>query len=138
MRMSLTKAVLFKAALLATAAFMPFTFSLAMASEDNSGIQSLGAFRVKFISGDNDELCFNVKYNNKDRSDLKLLVLDETGEALFEDSYSRKDIDKKLTIPRLTDSEHVVFILKSARINDEVSCKVKITTRVVDDAIAAK
>ncbi|MBL7744343.1 MAG: hypothetical protein JNN00_12780 [Chitinophagaceae bacterium] len=133
MRMSLAKTFFGKTAITAVAALMPFTF-IAKASQDPFDAESLSAFRVKFLGGDNEELLFDVKYNNKERSNFRLLVLDETGEALYEDSYS-KDLDKKLSVPRMTDSEHVTFVVKSIKENTEFSFRVKITTRVADDAI---
>ncbi|MBL7741781.1 MAG: hypothetical protein JNK14_21355 [Chitinophagaceae bacterium] len=131
MKMSSVKTIFFKAAITTAAAIMPLTF-IARAADDPFDTESLSAFRVKFLGGDNEELLFDVKYNNKDRSNFKLLVLDDTGEALFTDSYS-KDLDKKLAVPRMTDSEHVVFVVKSVKENAEFSFRVKITTRVVDD-----
>lgn len=133
MKMSLVKTFFGKTAITAVTALMPFTF-IAKASQDPFDTESLSAFRVKFLGGDNEELLFDVKYNNKERSNFRLLVLDETGEALYEDSYS-KDLDKKLSVPRMTDSEHVTFVVKSVKENTEFSFRVKITTRVADDAI---
>ena len=119
------------------AAFVPITFSMSLAAQESADVETLTALRVKFIGGDNEALFFNVKYTNKDRSSFKLLVLDETGEALFEDNYS-KDIDQKLKVPRLTDSGHVIFLIKSAKESTELSYKVTVTTKVVDDPMVVK
>ena len=135
--MSLFKRISFKLMLTLVALTMPFSFVIKVAAEQPADIESLSAFKVVFLGGDNEELQFNVKYASKEKSSFKLLVLDETGEALFEDNFA-KDIDKKITVPRLTDSEHVTFIVKSDKEDSEVSYKVRITTRVVDDAIALK
>ena len=137
MKVSSLKPILLKTLATVLAVFIPFALAIKSAAQEPGDIDVLRAFRVKFLGGDNEALLFNVKYNNKDRSSYKLLVLDETGEALFEDSYS-KDLDKKLTIPRLTDSEHVIFIVKSENDSDELHYKVRITTRVVDDAIVSR
>lgn len=96
-------------------------------------VRSLAALQVKYIGGDNDALFFDIKYDNKRGRDFKLVVLDETGEALFEDSFS-KGLDKKLKVPRLTDSQHVIFLIKSPQLDTELSYKVRVTTKVVDDA----
>ncbi|MEI9806494.1 MAG: hypothetical protein WDO16_00715 [Bacteroidota bacterium] len=137
MNLSLVKTVFFKTLFAGIALMMPFSFSMRLAAQEPADIEILTALRVKFIGGDNEALFFNVKYNNKDGSNFKLLVLDETGEALFEDSYS-KDLDKKLKVPRLTDSDHVIFLIKSAKENAELSYKVRVTTKVVDEAMAIK
>jgi hypothetical protein len=134
MNIPLVKSILFKALLTGFAAFMPFTFSMKLLAQEPADIESLTALRVKYLGGDNDALFFDVKYDNKAGKNFKLLVLGETGEALFEDNYSR-DLDKKLKVPRLTDTDHVIFLIKSAKDNAELSYKVKVTTKVVDDAV---
>jgi hypothetical protein len=137
MRVSSTKTFLFKTVLTVMAALVPVTFSLCLAAQGPTEAETLTALRVKFIGGDNEAMFFNVKYNNKDKSNFKLLVLDETGEALFEDNYS-KDIDQKLKVPRLTDSGHVIFVIKSTKETTELSYKVTVTTKVVDDPMVVK
>ena len=135
--MSFIKQFSFKVILSLIAMTMPFSVVVKAAAPQPFDTESLSAFKVVFLGGDNEELQFNVKYASKERSNFKLLVLDETGEALFEDTYS-KDIDKKIIVPRLTDSEHVTFIVKAEKENTEISYKVRVTTRVVDDAIALR
>jgi hypothetical protein len=115
---------------------MPFTFAIKLSAQQPVDIASFTALRVKYFWVDNDALFFNVKYDNKAGKNFKLLVLDETGEALFEDNYS--DLDKKLKVPRLTDTDHVIFLNKSATGNAELSYKVKVTTKVVDHAAVVK
>lgn len=137
MSMSLAKTIFFKTVLTVIAALVPITFSMRLAAQEPVDIETLTALRVKFIGGDNEAMFFNVKYNNKDGSSFKLLVLDETGEALFEDNYS-KNIDQKLKVPRLTDSGHVIFLIKSTKETTELSYKVKVTTKVVDDPMVVK
>lgn len=87
---------------------------------------------VKYIEGDNDVLCFNLKYNNESGSDFKLMVLSENGDIMFQQKYSGKKIRKNLKLPRLTDTDNVTFLIKPSRKNVQLSCKVKITDKVVD------
>jgi hypothetical protein len=137
MKKSLIRRTCFRGGTALLALLMPFTLFTSNAAQLPGDGESLSAFRVKFLGGDNEALLFNVKYNNKDRSHFRLVVLDETGEALFEDNYS-KNLDRELIVPRLTDSEHVIFIVKPEKDSPELSFKVKITTRVVDDALATR
>lgn len=137
MRAQLVKTLFFKAVLTVLAVLVPFTFSIRVAAQQPFDTESLAALRVKFIGGDNESMVFNIKYTNKEGNGFKLLVLDETGEALFEDNFS-KDIDRKLKVPRLTDSDHVIFLIKSPGENNELSYKVKVTTKVVDEAMVAR
>src|SRR6185503_1494844 len=54
--------------------------------------------KVKYIEGDNDALLFNLKYNNNSGSDFKLMVLNESGDVLFQESYSGKNFKKKIRL----------------------------------------
>ena len=102
-------------------------------TEDNSPLQ------VKYISGDNESLFFNVKFDNKTGAPFKMLVLDEsTGETLFQDNYSSRDFEKKFKIPRLTDTDYVTFLIRSAKENIQFTNKVKVTTKVVDETVFLK
>jgi hypothetical protein len=41
-------------------------------------------------------------------------------------------------VPRLTDTDHVIFLIKSVKDNAQLSYKVKVTTKVVDGAVVLK
>ncbi|MBC7946906.1 MAG: hypothetical protein H7Y42_03430 [Chitinophagaceae bacterium] len=134
MKMNVTTMKSVRLGLMAIAIALPFQFSVKAASPGIPlDIEVLSALHVKYLGGDNDALFFNIKYDNKAGKNFKLVVLDETGEALFEDNYT-KDLDRRLKVPRLTDSEHVIFLIKSVREKTELTYKVKVTTKVVDNA----
>ena len=99
---------------------------------------SAAALQVKFLGGDNHALFFDVKYDNKTGSTFKLLALDEAGAACFQDKFSTKDFDKKIKVPRLTDTDYVIFLIRSAKENIQLSYKVKVTTKVVDETVFLK
>lgn len=93
----------------------------------------LSAMQVKYLGGDNTALHFYVKYDNKSGNTFRLLVLDETGEVLYQNNYTAKDFEKKIRTPRLTETDYVIFLIKPAKENAELSYKVKVTTKVVDE-----
>ena len=104
--------------------------SRASAQVDNLVIAPI---KVKFLGGDNETLTFSVRYENKSTTSFRLLALNENGEVWFQENYrSTRDFEKKLNIPRLTESEYVIFVLRTAN-EPEITSKVKITTKVVDD-----
>lgn len=94
--------------------------------------------QVKYLGGDNTALHFYVKYDNKSGNTFRLLVLDETGEVLYQDNYSTKDFEKKIKTPRLTETDYVTFLIKPSKEIAEISYKVKVTTKVVDDHSVVK
>ena len=93
--------------------------------------------KVKYIEGDNEVLLFNLKYNNISGSDFKLMVLNESGDVLFQQSYSGKNFKKKIRLTRLTESDDVTFLIRSPRKNIQLSYKVKVPSKVVDDPSVA-
>ena len=112
---------------------------------DTSGILDLckiaeisSSLQVKFLGGNNQALFFDVKYDNKAGNPFKLVALDETGEACFQDKYSARVFDKKIKVPRLTDTDYVIFLIRSAKENIQLSYKVKVTTKVVDETVFLK
>jgi hypothetical protein len=93
--------------------------------------------KVRYIEGDNDVLLFNLKYYNNSGSDFKLMVLNETGEIMFQQSYSGKNFRKKIRLTRLTDTDDVTFLIRSPKKNIQLSYKVKVPSKVVDDPALA-
>jgi len=115
------------------------SFSFIAKAQESIIEGSSSVLQVKYLGGDNEALFFNVKYENKSGNIFKLLVLDEiTGEALFQDNFSARDFDKKFKIPRLTDTDYVTFLIRSAKENIQLSYKVKVTTKVVDETVFLK
>jgi len=101
-----------------------------LAANENNNIH------IRYVEGDNDVLCFNLKYNNESGSDFKLMVLNESGDIMFQQKYSGKKIRKNLRLPRLTDTDNVTFLIKPSSKNVQLSYKVKITDKVVDTPVA--
>lgn len=89
--------------------------------------------QVKYLAGDNDAMLFNLKYNNESGNDFKLMVLNETGDVLFQNNYSGKKFRKRIKLTRLTDTDDVTFLITSPKQKLQLSRKVKITSKVVDD-----
>jgi hypothetical protein len=117
------------------AAVLFFNFSIASGSV---GKDFASTIQVKFLGGDNESMFFNVKYENRSGGNFRLVAVDENEEVLFEDRYSKRDLEKKIKVPRLTETEYVIFLIKSSRENSSLSCKVRVTTKVVDDVSVIK
>jgi hypothetical protein len=88
--------------------------------------------KIKYIDGNNDALHFNLKYVNEDGHDFKLMVVNETGDILFQDNYSGKKFKKKLKLPRLTDASNITFLIKPVKKNIQLRYKIKVGDKVED------
>jgi len=136
--MPLVKSLVLKSVMLAVPAFALASISPIASPPDVVAGETSSSLQVKFIGGDNEALFFDVKYTNKTGHTFRLSVLDETGEACFQDNYSDRDFEKKIKIPRLTDTDYVIFLIRSAKENTQLSYKVKVTTKVVDETVFLK
>jgi hypothetical protein len=138
MEIRLVKRWLLGGLFFAIPSFLLFTLPLKASAQESADEELPLALYAKFIGGDNEALYFNVKYDNKAGHNFRLLVLDETGEACFQDNYSTRDFEKKIKIPRLTDTDYVIFLIRSAKENIQLSYKVKVTTKVADETVFLK
>jgi hypothetical protein len=138
MEMRLIKKLIIKSLVLSIPAIVLLIISPVASTQEVAPEESSSALRVKFLGGDNEVLFFDVKYDNKAGHTFRLSVLDETGEACFQENYSARDFEKKIKIPRLTDTDYVIFLVRSAKENIQLSYKVKVTTKVVDETVFLK
>jgi hypothetical protein len=99
--------------------------------EENSDL-----LHVKYLEGNNDALHFTMRYNNTTGDDFKVMVVNETGEVLFQKNYSGKKFRKKIRLTRLTDSDGVTFLVRPSRENVQLTCKVRIPRKVIDRSTA--
>ena len=101
--------------------------------KDESSIVSKPTMKVRYLGGNNEMLRFNVKYEANSIASFKLVAISENGEVWFEDKFKANgEFDRKLTIPRLTETEYITFLLKTAKGVPELSYKVRIPTKVDD------
>jgi hypothetical protein len=136
--MALIKNISFQALALSFPACALFIFSPSSLVKEPGSAEISSSLQVKFLGGNNQALFFDVKYDNKAGNPFKLVALDETGEACFQDKYSTRVFDKKIRVPRLTDTDYVIFLIRSAKENIQLSYKVKVTTKVVDETVFLK
>jgi hypothetical protein len=119
-----------KAAILFAVAMISLSATVVKNKEEKF---SKASMKVKFLGGDNDRLKFNVKYETKSATTFRLVAISEDGEVWFEDSFQASgDFEKKLSIPRLTATEYITFLLKTAKDKNDLTYKVRIPTRVGD------
>jgi hypothetical protein len=95
------------------ATFGLFIYSLTAVSQESASAENSSALQVKYLGGDNEALL-----------------------VCFQDNYSAKDFEKKIKIPRLTDTDYVIFLIRSAKDNIQLSYKVKVATKVADETVS--
>ena len=98
---------------------------------------SKGKVEVKYAGYFNNDLSFNVKFNNPTGETFTLVVLDENGESLFKSTYSDKKFNKKFVLPK-GENNKLTFVIQSGKENYTEKFNVQISTREVEDVIVKK
>lgn len=107
-------------------------FVQAQYSDEASGHSTV---MVKYIGGDQSSLVFNVKYANKEARSVNLVALSESGDVWFQETYRMsKELDKKLSIPRLTETGYIVFLLRSSADEKELTYTVTVPRNETEDS----
>jgi hypothetical protein len=92
--------------------------------------------QVKFVSGDNEYLVFDLKYDANGRDRYDLVIIDESNnEVLMKEELKGRDFDKTLRVPRLSETGIINFLLKSKRSKKQLSFYVNITERIREVAV---
>jgi hypothetical protein len=97
------------------------------------------AFRtgeVKFVGSTEDAVYFTVTYDNPTGARFSVLVLDEDGSQLFQQSYTDRKFEKRFKLPK-TDNGKLTFVIRNFRDSD-LRQNFEIDTRVVENVIVTK
>ena len=91
---------------------------------------------VKYIGSADDQVMFNVSYNNPTNNKFVVTVLDEDGTKLFQSVYNDKKFDKRFKLPK-TDKTKLTFEIRNNR-EIELKQTFEINTRIVEDVVVTK
>ncbi len=93
---------------------------------------------VKYVGSSEDGVFFNIKYRNDKGETFTIVITDENGETLYEDSFNEKSFDKKFLLPDDSEASYLTISLKSGRENFTQSYNVSISTNSVKDVVVSK
>jgi hypothetical protein len=93
---------------------------------------------VKYIGTQEDMLVFNVAYANPDGSRFELLIKDQDGSTVYQNSFADKSFYKQFRLPK-TDKDRIVFIFHNSHDADLVKTfEVNVNSRFVHDVAIKK
>jgi len=90
---------------------------------------------VKYLGSQNDNLIFDVHYNNLKGTSFAFVVKDEDGDVLFEKEYNNKQFHKKVELARIDDLKKLSFSIVSYGDNLVQTKDIMIKTRFVEDVL---
>ena len=86
----------------------------------------------------NDDLCFNVKFDNPVGNNITLTVLTEEGEHLFKSNFSDKKFDKKFVLLKDAGVYKLTFLFQSGKEVYKESFDINIITREIADIVVKR
>ena len=91
------------------------------------------AAEVKYIAGKDGDALFNVVYNNVAGRRFSVIVLDEFGNKLYQNSFSDKQFDRKFKLADPESTNSLTFIIHNYGDNSEQRFQVDASNRVIED-----
>ena len=91
------------------------------------------AAEVKYIAGKDGDMLFNVVYNNATGQRFSLIVLDEFGNEIYQNSFSDKKFDRKFKLADPESTNKLTFVIRNYGDNSVQRFQVDATNRLVED-----
>jgi hypothetical protein len=93
---------------------------------------------VKYLGTQEDMVVFNVSYPNPDGSKFQLIVKDQDGSQLYQNTFNDKSFFKQFMLPK-ADKDRIVFVFRNGRDADIVKTfEVSVNSRYVREVAVKK
>jgi hypothetical protein len=95
---------------------------------------------VKYLGVTSDDLVFNVAFDNPNGNKFSVIVLDQEGTPMYQETYSDKVFERRFRLPmtdNLTDNHKVTFIIRDYRDADWKQ-SFTINSRITEDLVVTK
>ncbi len=106
--------------------------SLANGNGPVNGSNSAGTAEVKYITMQEGDGIFNVRYNNAAGSRFSLVVLDADGDQLYQHISSDKNYDKNFKLADPEGFHKLIFIIRNLADNTTQRFEVEAVSREVE------
>jgi hypothetical protein len=93
---------------------------------------------VKYLGTQEDMIVFNVSYPNPEGSKFQLIVKDQDGSQIYQNSFNDKSFFKQFMLPK-ADKDRIVFVFRNGRDADIVKTfEVSVNSRYVREVAVKK
>jgi hypothetical protein len=93
---------------------------------------------VNYTGFFNNDLAFNVRFDNPSGNNVTLTVINEDGESLFKSNFSDKKFEKKFVLLKDADVYKLTFLFQSGKEVYKESFDINVTTREVADVVVKR
>lgn len=113
------------------------TFATAHAQSTAAGDGQNEQATVKYLGAEEDMIIFNVSYPNPEGARFQLMIKDQDGSVVYQNSFTDKSFYKQFRLPK-TDKDRIFFVFHNNRDTDVVKAfEVNVNSRFVH-AVAIK
>ena len=91
---------------------------------------------VKYLGADDGMVSFNVTYDNPGGNKFSVIILDKSGNTLFQEFYYVKKFEKKFKLPTQEISK-LTFVIRNAKDGD-ITQSFEVNAHVVEDVVVTK
>jgi len=126
----------FRKAMLVAALVSAVSFSAmaAPATSKNGKSDKTAQDYIQYVGNTNDGIVFNVKYDNADAAKFDLVIKNEFGDVVYQQSFNDKNFDRKVILVKEPGDAHLTFIIKGADTYKQ-SFDITTVTRTVEDVV---
>jgi len=96
-----------------------------------------GTVSVKHIGNPDGTVVFQVQYDNQAGNKFTLIIKDNDGNVIYQDTYSDKKFDKKFQLPQ-GETDKLQFIIKGPKNNTIQTFEVKTHSRMIEEVVVRK
>ncbi len=113
-------------------------FTAAEARNNEKTDANKAKIEVNYTGFFNNDLAFNVKFDNPSGNNVTLTVINEDGENLFKSNFSDKKFEKKFVLLKDADVYKLTFLFQSGKEVYKESFDINVTTREVSDVVVKR
>ena len=111
-----------------------FSAMAAPATSKNDKSDKTAQNNIQYVGTKDDGIIFNVKYDNADAAKFDLIIKNEYGDVVYQQSFSDKNFDRRVMLVKEPGDAHLTFIIKGADTYKQ-SFDITTVTRTVEDVV---
>ena len=90
---------------------------------------------IQYVGTTDEGIVFNVKYDNADSARFDLIIRNEFGDIVYQQSYNDKNFDKKVVLVKEPGDAHLTFIIKGTDASYKQSFDITTVSRTIEDVV---
>jgi uncharacterized radical SAM superfamily protein len=106
----------------------------APATSKNGKNDKASQSNIQYVGTTEDGIVFNVKYDNAEAAKFDLVIKNQYGETVYQQTFSDQNFDKKVVLVKEPGDAHLTFVIKGADTYKQ-SFDISTVTRVVEDVV---